>query len=182
MISLLCVMNALASDPVALRQPVRAGSVSVALAGQTLSAAVRPNVGPSFALVARPHAHVGAAVGAWTPWIGADRPWGVDLFGSGGVDVLWASPGVAVGATGAALAGVRGDRGRWMTGLLMPVAVRLDRPEAVLPTLAESHTSVRVGRLSLGMLAQIGAVFATDGPPAVHLLGGGTVTLAPRGS
>ena len=180
MIGWLLTMAALGSDPVALRQPLTSGGYSAALLGQTVSVSVRGNRGPMLGLVGRPQAHVGVAVGEWTPWIGADRAWGVDLYGSGGLDVLWASPGVAVSVTGSALAGIRGQGASWMTGLVIPAGVRLDRPEASLPVLLETRAGVRGGPVWLGVLGQAGAVFATGGPPAMHLKGGLSLRVSPR--
>lgn len=176
MIAMLWVTAALASDSVALRQPLETADASVGLVGTSVSVAARPGR-LALGAVLTPGSFVGAAVGV-TPSLG-QRPWGVDVAASGGVDVLLASPGLALGGSGSVHGGVRGDRGRWMTGLVLAPGLRLDRPEVALPTFLETTVAVRGGPLWLGALGQAGAVFASGGPPAMHVRLGAYLTVAP---
>ena len=182
MIPLLMATLALASDPVALRQAHSGDVASVALTGSALSAAWQPASGPGLSVNTVAGGYVGAAVGWNRPLVGADRTWGVDVHGGGGLDVLWASPGVALAGTGSVVAGARGGRGRWLTGLVVPLGVRLDRPELAAPLVLESRLGLRVGPLWLGAHGQAGAVLASGGPPSMHAKAGLSLTLAPTSS
>jgi len=129
---------------------------------------IAADLGPVVGVGYRHRAWLGVAVGHGAPLVGAERVWGVDATVAGGLTLLLATPGAGLTGTAAVRAGLRGDDALLTAGVVVPVAVRLDWPVAlVVPVDLETTAGLRLGGVWVGARGSLGGAFVPGQPPSL---------------